>query len=346
MKYWIDKDSETNNVILVNKSGIAISSCDKESLEKVESQLATKISPIEIFGTDDLLTIPYAKIQSITCRSTDEDVSVSYKAKKDIEEQTLYFQNTTDVDAFIRTLDGLVPNHLTKNAYQQSAFAAAINPIFSLLFGVALTFVYFNKFRWPAIVIGGIWIAFSAFILIKRTKNPPRITRWKLTGKYVRRFWHSIKTGASYSIAIIVALGFSLKFPDNYGPKSLHENILESTLSPEDVNKYLDRGADINYTDSDGDTPLMMAIYSENEALALKLIEAGARLDKPDGEHSASPLQYAIDYGVHLSVVKAMIEKGADLNITFGEQSLLDYVRDMENPELLKVVEQAINDTP
>lgn len=335
MKYWLNKESETNNAILVNKSGIAISSCEKESYEKVEKQLEEKVNPFEIFGTDDLLTIPFAKIQSITCRSTDDDVTVSYKAKKEVEEATLYFKNTTEVEEFIRALDTYVPSHLVKNVYQQPAFIAALSPIFSLAFGVALIYAYINKFRWIAIIVGGIWIAFSLLMLFQRAKNPPLITRWKPAGKYVRKIWQSIKTGVSYAIAIFIALAFSFKFPDSYGEKSLYAHVLEDEIKAEDVRTYLERGANINYVDRDGDTALLMAIYNENETLAIALIEAGASLEALPNTDDETPLHYAINYGAPISVVQSMIEHGANLDIEFDGESLKDYVRNLDNPELL-----------
>ncbi|BFM13787.1 hypothetical protein R50072_39400 [Simiduia litorea] len=340
MKYWLDKESETNNAILVNKSGIAISSCDKESYEKVESQLASKVNPFEIFGTDDLLTIPFSKIQSITCRSTDDDITVSYKAKKDIEEETLYFKSTAEVDEFIQALDSYAPSHLVKNVYQQPAIVATLSPILSLAFGFALTYVYFNKFRWLAIIIGGIWIAGSLFTLVQRAKNPPLITRWKPDGKYARKMWNGIKTGVSYAVAIFVALAFSLKFPDSYGEKSLYTHVLEDDMKIEDVEKYLSRGANIDYVDRDGDTALLMAIYNENEALAIALIEAGASLKSLSEVDGETPLHYAINYGASVAVVQSMVKHGASLDILFDDQNLVEYVRELDNPELLAIFER------
>ncbi len=59
MQHWIDKESENNNVIVANESSIFIGSCDKESYEKIEQQLADEKNPIEILGSDDLTVIPY-----------------------------------------------------------------------------------------------------------------------------------------------------------------------------------------------------------------------------------------------------------------------------------------------
>ena len=336
MKYWVDKESESNNVIVVNESSIFIGSCDKESYEKVDQQLEDKKSPIEVLGSDDLSVIPYSQIQNLISRSTDKDIDIKYKAKKDIEEKTLYFSGLDETNEFMSSIENHMPEHLEKSVSEQSAFIAAISPIISLILSLSFTYLFFDKFRWPAIIVGGIWIIASIYMLSARVKEPPTITRWSISGRYFRKIWSGIKTGFSYAILALIIAGVYGNFPDSYGKKSIYEQINDDSLDTSEIKLLLDRGANINYTDKDGASSLSTALNWGEDDLAIALIEAGADLSAKDGEDS--PLEYAIYNDSNIKVIESMLNKGASLDFDIEGVTPLEHSQQYENIELVNLL--------
>lgn len=147
MAYWIDQESESDNVIVTSESAILIGSCDKEACEKTAQHLTNKNNPIEVLGTDNLKTIPFSQIQNIVSRSTDKGVDIRHKIKKDIEESNVYFSSIEEKREFISNIGQFMPEHLVKSEFKQSAFVAAISPLTSLILSLASAYLFFDKFR-------------------------------------------------------------------------------------------------------------------------------------------------------------------------------------------------------
>ena len=324
MKYWIDKDSESNNVICISNTAILIASCDKEHQQIIAQQLDDKVEPSDIFGADDIQSVPLIQVQTIISRSTDTEIDVGYKAKKDLEEVSLDFGTSEAKQEALKVFGIILPDNLEKKIYQQSRQVAAIAPLLTLLSMSLISYLFINKFRWPVIIIGGIAIIASLYMTYSRLSNPPEITRWALKGKYTRKAIGKIKTGFSYLVAAAVVLGIWAKFPDSYGEKSLYVQMQNDDLKASDVKKYVDRGADINYLDEDGETPLAVAIgWGEND-LAIAIIEAGAELNSPDSE-GHTPLSIAIYNGAEETLIRSLLKHGADSQIKIDGQTLAQY---------------------
>lgn len=292
--YWIDRTSETENVVVVDQAGILVGSCDEEYCDALQAQFSSGKTAIEVLGTADILTIPYSQVQRVTSRDTDSDVSIDYKAKKEIENKLLFFEDTDQKQQFVAALDKVMPDSFVKSEVKQSAFTAALNPLLSLLLSGAATYLFIDKLRWIAIGAGGLWALVSLFMLIGRMSSPPTVTRWTIGGRYVRKAWNGLKTAVSYVIlAAIIAVAHD-SLPDAYGPHSLYEQMEYETLSASSVETLLERGADVNYRDEYGDTALSLALDWGYEDIAIALIENGASLDfQIEG---MTPAEYAQEY--------------------------------------------------
>ncbi|KAJ5947786.1 hypothetical protein N7466_000801 [Penicillium verhagenii] len=100
-----------------------------------------------------------------------------------------------------------------------------------------------------------------------------------------------------------------------------------SSIHTEAAVLLLDHGADPNFENSEGDTPLSAAVARRSEELVNILLERGATL-----EASPSTLCYAIEAG-DSKIVRRFLEAGADPNFKYLPSSLQrsdDYVNSLE----------------
>ena len=76
-------------------------------------------------------------------------------------------------------------------------------------------------------------------------------------------------------------------------------------------------GADINAPDSEGSTPLMLAVEHHKPVTALQLIDMGCRLDLQD-KFGYNALSYALMINLH-SVTRELVRRGADHTTELAE---------------------------
>ena len=116
-----------------------------------------------------------------------------------------------------------------------------------------------------------------------------------------------------------------------YGSKALYQSVYEEMIQAEDVEKFIARGADIDYEDADGDTALSWSLYFEDDDLSLALVEAGANVTRTD----ISLLEIALYNNAGEKVLAALMERGAlEAAETYGfdvEEYVADYDDQMFN---------------
>jgi len=297
LKYSIDRNTNSNNVVVLSETALIIGSCDKEQISSVEQQLSAGKSAIEVLGTEDIKSIPYTQIQGLTHLSTDNNIDVRHK-------------------------------------HTPSALSSVLMSIVSLIVCAAVCFLFYNKFRIAVYIVGGLWVLASLYNAYDRFTNPPVVTRWNIKGKYARKAWAGLKTAGSYAFLGIFAFGLSTQFPDRYGTESLYQSAYNETIQPEDVKKYLARGADIDFTDVDGDTALDMALYAEDNDLSLAIIEAGANVSRTD----YSILSTALYYGADARVIGALLDRGALEAAEINGFDVAGYIEDYDDQEFSELL--------
>ena len=337
MKHWIDTNSETDNVIGITENMIFIGSCDSDSCSKVDQQLAAQTSPVEVLGTQDIVTIPFVHIQKLVSRSTDVDVDISYTARKDIEDTTLYFGEVNDKQEFIGAIGQYMPERLSKSESKQSAIAAAISPTLSLGLGAFSTYLFIDKLRVVALVIGGLWVAGSLHMLGSRIKQPPTVTRYAMSGRYIRKFWNGVKTAGALGAVAAIVLSIHTQFPDSYGPAAIYQHAEGDILTASEIPTLLERGAEIDYQGRDGSTALTIALDWEQDDLAIALIESGADLSTRIDDYG-TPLEHAMYSGSNVEVIESMLKNGASLNFELDGLTPLAYSKEYENRELEELI--------
>jgi uncharacterized protein len=100
---------------------------------------------------------------------------------------------------------------------------------------------------------------------------------------------------------------------------------------------YVDRGAPVNLTDSNGNTLLMMAAYHGHAGLVSQLAERGGDVDALN-DRGQSPLAGAVFKGED-NVVHALIEAGADPDK--GSPTALETARFFERPDLAELMQRS-----
>jgi len=329
MNFWIDRTSESNNVIVATEAAIFVGSCDESACDVVQQHLSAERDPLEVLGAGDLMSIPYHQVQRLVSRSTDKDVSIDYRAKKELEHELLFFESVECKQAFVDCVAAMLPANLARHEFRQSVAGAALGPLASLAVSLVAGYLFINKFRWLTFAVAGLWAAGSLYVLVSRAAAPPTVTRWTVDGRYVRKIWQGLKTAGSIAIVALVAIVSSENFPDSWGRKSIYDHVQNESLDAASVQTYLERGADIDYRDGNGDTPLAIALDWGRDDIAIALIDAGADLELKSS-YGLTPLEYAVTYGVDLRVTRAMLRNGADLDIEVDGMTPLEYAREHE----------------
>ena len=341
-KYWIDEVTETDNIIILSSNALFLASADKEHIEATRKKLEADTNPVEVFGTDCMTIIPLTIIQSIVSRNTDRGVDLKYKTKKEVEDKLIDFKSTEQKASFIRFLSKVAPDTLTKRVVQQKAIDAAISPLISLLIGLSIVYFFFDKLRWPAIIIGGLWAIGSAYLLFSRLSNPPEVTRWLIKGKHLRKTWSGIKTGFSYLFLLFIGVGIYAQFPDSYGANSIIQRMDDIDLKAGDVAKFVERGADLNARNSSGETPLYQAMNYSDNILAIELIKQGAdvNLNLYSDDDTSWPLKYALQSFDDLSIARELLKNGASVDISIDDMPLLEWVKQTEDNALIELLSE------
>lgn len=336
MVFWVNKKSSTDNVLVLARNGVLIASCDEEQADSVVEQLTNKKSPTEIFGKDNIEKVPFLAVTNIVSRNTDCDVYFYYKEGKKENDMDYEFSDEASRQQCLNALTKVLPENFKKNVSQQSALVAALPAFFSLLVGLGAGYLYFNKWRWVTVIVGGIWVALSLWQTYYRISKPPEVTRWGLKGKYIGKAWGKLKTGASFVVAAALVIGFSFSIPVEYGSTAILEKMEYEELDVDMLDTLLNRGADISLKNREGSAPLHLAIgWSESEVVKL-LIARGADTQMLDGDGS-SPLILAIEQNEE-DIIWTLLNSGKPLgelrgmmkNVVYSELSakLLDALVD------------------
>ncbi len=111
-----------------------------------------------------------------------------------------------------------------------------------------------------------------------------------------------------------------------FGEDETTEHWLENQFLYEPVDQQLPEvlernGGKVNFTVRYYEQPLTEAIANESTRAALLLLEAGADPVRPADDYGKTPIVKAASRGM-LEVVKALVEKGADVNGVVGSESL------------------------
>lgn len=99
------------------------------------------------------------------------------------------------------------------------------------------------------------------------------------------------------------------------------------------VKLFIEKGANIHYTDANDQTPLILAAISGNMEVIEILLQAGANINAMD-INNRTALVHAATAG-NLLTVKYLIEKGCDPTTPHAKQNALDFALFYQHTEIV-----------
>ena len=333
MKYWVNSTSGVDNFVLLDNHSIVIGSCDEENIAVSEKRLNDGDSPSSVFGDDNFETITFSQLFKIVDRSTDNEVDIHYKVKKDDESKLVYFESAEINASFLEALEQALPEKLKKKEFQQSVISAGLPPLLSLITALAVSMIFINKLRWVTLVIGGIWAIVSLYKLYTRLTKPPFITTWS-SRSVVGSTWANIKVAGSLAVLALVVFAFSSRFPDVYGEDAFVQHMDQAELTADKVALLSSNGGNIDRIASYGDRPLHYAVTSGDTLLLEALLKNGANPSLKNLEARDS-LDEAVYFGEIEAVEILLTEYKQALDVS---GRVLKYVDANAAPEILTLL--------
>ena len=141
---------------------------------------------------------------------------------------------------------------------------------------------------------------------------------------------YACSTGNANAISIILNAGADPNIANAGGATCLYNAFLEGYCSKDTLQELIDHGADVNATNKDKVTILMLACmnkYKINADTVHVLLNAGADPNissNLSGSKGYTCLHLAIETGCSNEIVQALIDKGADVNATSMHDTALD----------------------
>jgi len=335
-EFWLNKDRSSNNVIALSDTAIYIASIDEEALLSVKNQLSSEKPLVEVLG-NKATTIPYTSINGIISRDTDDDIDITYRTGKSLEEESLFFDNPkTKADA-LAAIERYLPESLQRSVTKQNLVSAGFYPLLAIVVIGWLAYLFYPLFPKVSMVVGGLCLLVAVSILIKRLSNPPVVTRWVIKGKYLRKFRNLLGKGFAILFWAAVIIVLHDRLSESFGPGSLMHRYENGELEARDVQTYVKNGADVDYADEDGDTLLLHAASSNDFYLAKALIDNGAEIQYRNSDGSTA-LHYAVQYGGP-ELVELLITAGADPSTKDNQGvSAMDYARDSDDEMIIGIL--------
>jgi ankyrin repeat protein len=142
--------------------------------------------------------------------------------------------------------------------------------------------------------------------------------------------------GDAAEVAGFIARGADVNFQD---PQD-HVSPLHSAVHFKQVaaaKLLVERGADINARNGEGNTPLYVAVHQESLELTVYLLGKGADVNRRN-DFGYSPLRQSCRWG-NLDAVNLLLAKGADVNVQDGDGNTpLHIAVDEDNPAVARIL--------
>jgi len=303
MLYWLNNKTEKNNIVILSKVAVLLGSCGALSCEKVEAQLQKNANPAAVLGKENIVLIPFQRIQKINSEVTAPVITLSIQMAKGIANKTLGFSDFEARDKCFLYLKQLKVNSqgTAKNTAKPVASVATKSKVASSPSPVST-----SRSSHPESLM-------SKPVQELSKKEPafgrkPEVKRQVSESNSPKKNWLNKKTGMIAAGLVVTLLGGYFAYSLMPKADALYAAIQAENIVSADIEAYLENGADINYQGMDGVTPLLSAINHNKEDLVVTLVNKGADLD--DDYNGDTALDIAIASGLN-NAVGSMLDKKA-----------------------------------
>jgi ankyrin repeat protein len=139
-------------------------------------------------------------------------------------------------------------------------------------------------------------------------------------------------------VDLLLEMGADINAQENNGKTALHYSLFGSPLS---AKQLIDRGANLELCEQDGDTPLILAVKVPEMSdidLVGALLERGANPNATGRPDKIRPVHVAAYLG-HTELVRKLVSFGADINAADAEERTpLDFAIQFEQFETAAVI--------
>jgi len=140
--------------------------------------------------------------------------------------------------------------------------------------------------------------------------------------------------GYTKLLEFLVDKGADLNLTDSQGNNPLLGATIRDNYA--NVKFLLDKGANINAKDNDGNTSLMIASRQGYRKIVDLLINKDAKIDEIDNKNNYTALMYAT-YFSEKDIIKLLLDKGADIDKkNIDGQTALDIARHFGNKKIIQ----------
>ncbi len=305
---YIDPERSSENIVVLTKSAIMFADLAKDAVADAAQRIRDGAHVIEILGSD-CISIPYSRISKLVNRNTEDSLDIDHG--DDFTSLSLFTEKAAQ--EALQFLDPLLPESFKRTTVQQSALIAGLPAVLTAIGAGAISYWTYELKNIVAIIAGLVCLV-ALFVAWGRLSTPPVVTTFS-AGKSVYKHLKSMFLNIIWLGVVAVGVGAAYEnHRDSSGPAALinYWNTSDS-FTPADVQRFIERGADINYVSEEyGQTVLMNLAYSDDPSVIEALIDAGADVNGRD-EYGTSVLHMAVD-NLALSNARILLEAGADPN--------------------------------
>lgn len=334
MLYWLNRKIEKNNVVILSKNAILVSTCTKDLFDQVEEQFKKNTSPVAVLGKNNISIIPFSRIERIFSQVKTPGIEVSVKTPKAIKKITLHFADFSVREICFQYLKKLTINS-DKNKQEKQAPAQekiVLNKA-STKRVVSASNNDFNQRKSnerelkPKLK--------SKKVIVPKITEQSDVSETQFISEEIKDSWLTKKSlSIAFALVASVVTGYFV-YSSMVTSPALYEALQTKNLVSSDIENYLKQGADIDYRGTDGITPLLSAINHGKENLVVTLVKKGANLVNDYNGETA--LDMAISSGLN-GAVNSMLDKNAPSS---NKGDLL--IRAIQNKLTLEILNKIIS---
>jgi len=199
-----------------------------------------------------------------------------------------------------------------------------------------LEFKKLNIEKLPAIVVDGEKVSEGKYLSMEEIRDLLGIPV-KIESIIDEKLMRASERGDAESVEMLLKKGANPNYRDNDGFSPLHFAAFYGRAKVAEI--LIRQGAEVNARDNDGNTPLHFAALAGDAKVAELLIRHGAEVNAKNN-YGSTPLHTAAKWG-NVEVVKLLLKSGADPTVRNNDgKSPLDVARESGQSEVARVIEK------